>query len=190
MSIEVSTKTKTDIRKEVLRVLRNQKEEERFRKSLVILDKLFATAEFQRSRTVLFYSSFDGEVKTFEMMVKAQESGKQVALPAINIEKKEIIPAIIADLHDDLETGPYGIEHIKEHVRCPVGLDQIDLVIVPGIAFDRGGYRVGRGAGFYDRFLARLGPEIPSIGLAFDFQVVDSIPRDDHDIPVSQVITN
>jgi len=186
----VSIKTKTDIRKEVLKTLRNQKEEERFRKSLVILDKLFATPEFQSSKTVLFYSSFDVEVKTFEMMLKARESGKQVALPTINVEKKEIIPSIVEDLHGDLETGPYGIQHVKEHVRYPVDPRRVELVIVPGIAFDRGGYRIGRGAGFYDRFLARFGSEISSIGLAFDFQVFEQIPHDDHDIPVTQVITN
>ena len=73
-------------------------------------------------------------------------------------------------------------------VRYP--LDEIDLSIIPGVAFDKKNHRLGRGAGYYDRFLSSLPRKIPSIGLAFDFQIVASFPLQEHDVPVSRVITN
>ncbi len=186
----MSQETKSVIRKRVLNLLRNQKEEDRLRKSLVILERLFAIPEFQNSKIILFYASFDGEVETFEMMKQTQRFGKKIALPAIDLNKKEIIPALVAKPEKDLEDGPYGIKQPKYNEINPLDLEEIDMCIVPGVAFDKKNHRLGRGEGFYDRFLKTLPRGTPSVGLAFDFQVVDCLPHQTHDIPVSQVITN
>ncbi len=186
----MSKDQKAIIRKEVLSLLRNQKEEERFKKSLVIQKKFLSIQEFKNAKTILFYASFDGEVDTFDMMRQAQRHGKKIALPYITKENKTIVPIVINCLEEDLEGGLYGIQQPKYEATRSIPLDALDLVVVPGIAFDNENNRLGRGLGFYDRLLKNLPSKIPSVGLAFDFQVVDHLPRHQHDMPVSHVITN
>ena len=179
------------LRKRILNLLRGQKEEGRLKKSRSILKKLFAMREFKQARIVLFYASFDGEVETFEMMKQAQRLGKKVALPAILKDQKKIVPALIENLDDDLQVGPYGIKEPNDVCLRFVGLEQIDLMIVPGIAFDKNNNRLGRGQGYYDRFLSAVPAAIPAVGLAFDFQIVHCLPHPQkHDVKVSRVITN
>lgn len=181
---------KDSIRKEILKFLRNQKEEDRLTKSLRILKKLFALSEFKRATTVLFYASFDGEVETFEMMKQAQRLGKRIALPIIETQGRHIFPTIVNNLEKDLAFGPHGIKQPAYDKKLVLDLGEIDVSIVPGVAFDADNYRLGRGAGYYDRFLARLSQKTSCLGLAFDFQIVPSLPHQQHDVPVSRVIVN
>ena len=188
---KVTTVGKNFIREKILNLLRDQTEKDRFKKSRVILKKLFAIREFKQARTILFYASFDGEVETLEMMKQTQRLGKKIALPAIIKDQKKLVPALIENLEDDLQPGPYGIKEPKEGCLRFVGLEQIDLIIVPGIAFDKKKNRLGRGKGYYDRFLSAVPASIPAFGLAFDFQIVDCLPRPEkHDVKVSRVIVN
>ena len=186
----VVNETKTNIRTRILELLRNQKEEDRQKKSLAILDALLVRPEFQNAKTILFYASFDGEVETFAMMERAQQLGKRIALPMIIRDQKGIVPTLVQNLAEDLEKGPYGILQCRQDRTEQIGLEEIDLVIVPGIAFDRHNSRLGRGQGYYDRFLESLPKDTPAIGLAFDFQLFDRLPSHAHDKSVSYVITN
>ncbi|MFA5088728.1 MAG: 5-formyltetrahydrofolate cyclo-ligase [Candidatus Omnitrophota bacterium] len=180
---------KTLIREKILTLLRNQKEEDRVRKSRIILEKMFSLPEFQCSQTILFYASFDGEVDTFEMMKQAQKRDKQIALPII--EEKSIVPRRIQSLASGLEVGPYGVKQPRQESSVALDFRELDLVVVPGLAFDKENNRLGRGKGYYDRFLRALPSRISSIGLAFDFQILDSLPHhQEHDMPVSRVIVN
>jgi 5-formyltetrahydrofolate cyclo-ligase len=183
-------KEKTIVRNCIIQLLKNQKEEDRLRKSLEILKRLFATSEFQSSKTILFYASFAGEVETFEMMRRAQQLGKRIALPMILKEEKRIIPTVVHNLAEDLVFGPYGIPQPRLEKATALRPDEIDLLIVPGVAFDVANHRLGRGAGYYDRFLANIPRDTPSFGLAFDFQVVSCLPHQAHDVAVSRVIAN
>ena len=184
-------KEKQILRERILTLLRNQKEEDRLNKSLVIFDKLLNMLEFRNALTILFYASFDGEVYTFEMMKQAQKLGKEIGLPRFTKEEKQIIPVRVANPDKDLEPGPYGIMQPKASRAQTLSLEEIDMVIVPGVAFDKENNRLGRGGGYYDRFLKIIPRDIPSIGLAFDFQLVDRIPRQDaQDVPVSHVLVN
>lgn len=180
---------KAEIRKKITRLLGNQKEEDRLSKSLTILKKLLATSEFKTAKTILFYASFKGEVETFEIMRQAQQLGKTIVLPMTIIQEKKIIPVEVDNL-GDLANSAYGVPEPRYDKSKQKQLADLDLVIVPGIAFDKKNNRLGRGAGFYDRFLRDLPPETSTIGLAFDFQIVDSLPQDTHDIAVSRVIVN
>ncbi len=181
--------TQKTLRERLLKQLRNQKEEDRIKKSRSIEAKLFAIPEFQRSRTILFYASFDGEVETFAMMQRAQTLGKTIALPTILKNQKTLTPVAAEDLQA-LAEGPYGILQPPPTAR-PLAPQSLDLVIVPAVAFDKSNNRLGRGAGYYDRFLSGLPSEIPTIGLAFDFQIVECLPQlASHDHPVSRVISN
>ena len=183
--------SKRTIRNKILNLLRSQKEEERLRKSKRIQEKLFSTPEFQSANTILFYASFDGEVETFNMMKQAQRLGKKIVLPSIIKDQKKMILSLVRDLEKELIDGPYGIKQPGFASLRPVDLKEIDLAIVPGVAFDKKNNRLGRGAGYYDRFLADLPLGIPTFGLAFDFQITPRLPHQKpHDIPVSRVIVN
>lgn len=183
-------KSKQVVRKIILTLLKKQKEEDRIRKSTQIMEKLFRDPDFVHSKTVLFYASFAGEVETFEMMRQARNQGKNIVLPTVDVKTKSIFPKRVVNFEEDLEYGPYNIRQPNQDVAQDVDLKKIDLAVVPAVAFDRKNFRLGRGAGYYDRFLKRLPLHIPRIGLAFDFQILDDLPLQEHDLPVTRIITN
>lgn len=176
--------TKADIRTKILRVLKNQKEDELFRKSLKIMGALFRNKLFKQAKTVMFYVSLRSEVNTTDMIKEALKLGKKVVVPVCT-GNRTMEPC---QLKKDgvLRPGPYGI--LEPARKKPVDLEELDLVIVPGLAFDTRGRRLGRGKGFYDCFLASLPEGCRSIGVAFDFQILPSIPAAEHDINVHKVI--
>lgn len=205
---------KREVRKEILSRLRSQEESERITKSRSIKEKLFSLPEFIQARCVMFFVSFDGEVDTVAMIRDAQQMGKKVAVPVIcveshvasgnlpqkptkenccatqHLEEKQLIASLLNNSDNELSPGPYGVLQPREADILELSLDDIDLVIVPGVAFDKKGNRLGRGKGYYDRFLKDLTVKgISSIGIAFDFQVVDSVPTLSHDLPVTKLIT-
>lgn len=181
--------TKAKLRERILELLKSQSEEERLKKSRVIAAKLLGIQEYREARTILFYASCKGEVETFEMMKQASQLKKTIGLPRV-INAARFVPARVDDFQA-LESGPYGIAQPKNDEAHNLQTDMIDLVVVPGVAFDRRNNRLGRGQGCYDRFLQSLPKDVPTIGLAFDFQIVDHLPSlDTHDHPVSQVLTN
>ena len=111
-------------------------------------------------------------------------------MPIILKNQKNLIPYLVENLNDDLEQGPYGIYQPDRTCCRELVASELDLVIVPGVAFDRQNYRLGRGAGYYDRFLKQLLPQTASFGLAFDFQILESLPHAEHDVPVSRIVSN
>lgn len=178
------------IRKEILEKLYKQSLEEIGLKSLEIKDKLFSSSMFNKAHTVMFYVSREEEVETHGMIKEALEKGKRVAVPYSVVETNSIIASLISDPKKDLEKGPFGIFEPRKDSLKLVPLEEIDLIIVPGVAFDEKNYRLGRGKGYYDRFLKSLPSRSVAIGICFDFQRLKSIPVEPHDVPVSLVITN
>lgn len=177
--------TKARLRSKILNILRKQKKEERQRKSRKIKQRLFRLKAFKKTKRVMFYLAFDSEVETQEMIIEAQKKGKIVAVPVCDRHKKKIIPCRIG-LRERLKKGSYGIK--EPCIRRPLAIQDIDLVIVPGIAFDKKGNRLGRGEGYYDSFLKRLNPETISIGLAFDIQILPTLPVTHQDVAVDKVL--
>ncbi|MFH0771220.1 MAG: 5-formyltetrahydrofolate cyclo-ligase [Candidatus Omnitrophota bacterium] len=184
----MAEKIKNDLRKKILDKLKNQKEDERHRKSLAIKRKLLALPEFKDAKVLMFYVSKDGEVETNPMIETALISGKVVLVPAVRVKERKMVVSEIMDPNKDLIKGPYGIYQPKAHLKV-YHPRAIDLAVVPGIAFDKKGNRLGRGMGYYDKFLAGLRRSVPKIGLAFDFQVVSQLPALSHDQPVTKVLT-
>jgi 5-formyltetrahydrofolate cyclo-ligase len=176
--------TKAKLRNRILRKLKTQKEESRNRKSGRIKSKLFRTQLFKRAKRVMFYVTFDGEVDTRQMITHAKKLGKIVAAPVCR-KDKTMRPCRMKDV-TQLVKGLYGVYEpaVKEFMR----LEDLDLVIVPGIAFDTRGNRLGRGKGYYDRFLHKIPKKTTSIGLAFDFQILPDIPIVATDARVDRVI--
>lgn len=134
----------------------------------------------------MLYVSTNKEVDTREIIQKALQEGKQVIVPLTRKKKRRIVPCLLKSW-GDLAPGNYGILEPQKAQSFP--LADIELVIVPGVAFDREGRRLGRGKGYYDRFLAHLSPTIPRIGLAFQTQMVEKVPIQGSDIPVDVIIT-
>jgi len=180
--------SKEQFRKETLSKLKNQAKREALEKSKIIKKKLFSMSEFKKSKLVMLYASKNEEVNTQEIIDEALEMGKRVALPLV-VSLRQIVPKEITNRQTDLVKGNYDIYEPRE-CQKDVQLGSIDLVIVPGVVFDRRNTRLGRGKGYYDNFLKDLPPKTVTIGLAFDFQIVESLPKHSHDIPLSKIITN
>lgn len=181
---------KQQLREKLLKELRGQSEAERAKKSLAIKESLFSLPEFRTARLVMFYVAMKEEVDTLPMIDECLRLGKRVCVPATLMRERKIIPSEITDRKTQLVEGSCGILEPKKEFIKPVSAGKIDLVIVPGVAFEKEtNNRLGRGAGYYDRFLKELPKHIPLIGLAFDFQLTDDLPTFSHDIPVDRVIT-
>lgn len=156
---------------------------ERGKKSREIEERLFSLSEFQSSRVVMFFASFRSEVETEHMIRRALASGKRVVLPKVTGGNLGLFE--IRDFDRDVSPGAWGIP--EPHESRPAHLGDIDLIIMPGAAFDEQGNRLGYGAGFYDKLL----PDFPktTVALAFEVQMVPRVPASPHDIPVRKIVT-
>lgn len=180
---------KEQLRQIIRGKLKEQREELRQRKSLKIKKQLFSQPQFLQSDTIMFYIAKDGEVDTSGMIKDALKMGKKVVVPLTLVKQKKIIPSQIKDCDKELEKGPYGIYQPKKRFMRKVLLKDIDLIIVPGLAFDRSGNRLGRGGGYFDRFLAKFKKRnVPMFGLAFKFQVLKQLANFPHDVPITKLI--
>lgn len=177
--------TKRRVRSKILLKLKIQKEENRDRKSRLIQDKLLRTKVFKKAKAVMFYIRLGGEVDTAGLIKAAVSLGKIVAVPVCTKNKMMIRPCLFRD-SAGFKVGPYGIHEPAS--KSPVSLKRLDLVIVPGLAFDKKGNRLGRGKGYYDRFLKLLKAKTVTVGLAYDFQILPSVPVQGHDVAVDSVL--
>ncbi len=176
---------KDAIRKEILKRRESHPEPERLIKSAEIESRLFSLDAFAKARTVLFYAAKSDEVLTKGMILRALSEGKRVALPVVR--EQDLVLSEIKSFEGDLAPGKFGI--LEPKIVVPVEPRKIEVVIVPGAAFDERGNRIGFGKGYYDRLLKRLEKRIPRIGLAYEFQIIPNIPAGEWDIPVHTIIT-
>lgn len=179
---------KQEIRTKIKTLLASYSELEKSRKSDIIKKRLFREEIYKKAKLVMFYVSLKEEVDTLPMIDEALKAGKRVCVPVILKEEMKLIAGEIRNRKSDLEKQHFGIYQPKKDRVSEVPLQDIDLVIVPGIAFDRNNVRLGRGHGYYDRFLSGLPEKAKTIGLAFNFQILENLPQDSHDIPVWKTI--
>lgn len=179
---------KAALRQEVLRRRRALPLADRLAASARIVASLDDLPELVAARAVLGYAAFGSEVTIDEWLARRAARGDGVFLPYVDGERLGI--ARIRDLDADTAPGFRGIREPKAIGRSPALLDRLEAVVVPGVAFDRSGRRIGYGAGFYDRLLAELPAGIPAIGVAFEVQVVDLVPATRHDRRVDAVVTD
>jgi 5-formyltetrahydrofolate cyclo-ligase len=181
---------KKALRKRILSLRDTLSLEERHKKSAVIQSHLFSLPEFIASRTVALFASCRSEVLTAAIIREALSLGKITALPVTDLPRKQLILSRITDVDSDLAPGTWGILEPKPDRISPVTPDALDLVITPGVAFDRQGRRLGYGGGFYDGMLRSMPVRKPVVALAFALQIVDSVPFDPSlDEPVDIIIT-
>lgn len=159
---------------------------ERTRRSDAIRRRLLDLPELQRAQCVMGYLPMPDEWDTRPFLGDLIAAGKRVYVPRTFVKARHIVPVRLSDL-DDLREGEYGIPEPDTDETCSVG--ELDFILVPARAFDQQGNRLGRGAGFYDRFMAA--EEFTSVrcGAAFACQVLPQVPHDDHDLPVHILVT-
>ena len=150
--------------------------------------RLLAAPQFKHAATLAAYVSFGSEFPTTELLAAVLKGKKRLGLPRIDPSDTSMTIHAVGDLQHDLESHSLGFrEPLASRPLIP--LDEMDLLIVPGLGFDRAGNRLGRGAGYYDRFLARPGIKAFVCALAFECQIVDAILTTDNDIPVHCIFT-
>jgi len=180
---------KVKLRRYALALRRSLTQKEIQEKSEKIWQNLFNLPLFARAGVVLFYIALPDEVQTHKMIETTLRMGRRVAVPVVDPGARKIIPFEIKSPQAELIPGPFGVLQPKEKDRYSISVEEIDLVIVPGVAFDPQGRRLGFGAGFYDRFLHKLPFHTKFIALTFECQLMDEIPCEEHDITVDYVIT-
>jgi 5-formyltetrahydrofolate cyclo-ligase len=178
---------KNSIRKDIQDNRDSLDKRSRQEKSVLIAGRLMGLDKYRDSSNVLAYYPFRSEIDTRMIIKDALGCGKEVALPRVGKEGLDLY--YIKDLSKDLEPGSYDImEPIPSRCR-PAEPHKMDMVIVPGVGFDRKHNRLGYGGGFYDRLLAGIPRSVPRIALAFDLQVLDEIPVSGHDLKIDILIT-
>jgi len=163
--------------------------EDRSEKSKTIMECLFDFANFLEARIVLFYVNSKSEVATEAMINKALAYEKIVALPWVDQKDRQILPLKIDDLDRDVRPGYRGIREPLPQRCKAIPVQNIDLAIIPGIAFDERGGRIGHGTGFYDKFIPTLDVTTRKVALAFECQIVPQIPMESHDRYIDIIIT-
>ena len=181
--------SKGQLRLTLLRRLKQQKEDARRRRSEAIWRKVYRLAAFRRGSMICCYVALPYEVQTWQMIEEMLLKGKRVVVPVAQPRTKRLQLCEIRDPAAELAPGAFGVWEPAPSARRPVRLHDLDLVLVPGLGFDRRGHRLGHGHGFFDRFLARLPKTIPTVGLAFRFQLLDRLPVVLHDRAVRTVLT-
>ncbi|HNS32986.1 MAG TPA: 5-formyltetrahydrofolate cyclo-ligase [bacterium] len=177
---------KKTIRRKLIRERNSLDAEKWARDSAAIQEKLLSSDFYSRAEAILAYAHFGREVKTDMIIADAFSRGKTVCIPYNFMETKTLLPSVIHS-PDDIDRsaripGPFDLR--------PFTAEKLDLLIIPGVAFDRLGNRIGMGSGFFDRFLKEIKKGIIKAGLAFDFQVLDGIiPFEDWDEKVDMIIT-
>lgn len=173
---------KQSLRRHIRQQKRAMTEEQIITASTALGEKFAASELYQQAKTIYGYLPYNQEVRTVPMLQRALEDGKRVAVPKCYGNEMRFI--YLDDL-SQVESGYCGIpEPIAD---APVADDPTALVLMPGLAFTERGDRMGYGGGFYDKFLAAE-PHHPTLALCYAFQMVDTIPTEEYDIPVDCVL--
>ncbi len=177
---------KKTLRKRMLTVRRSLSAEERESFSVSIAEKLKLHTPFSKAKSVFAYAAMEDEVQTEAVLKSLLAEGKTVSIPWIT--GKRTMEAVEVPSWDALQYGEYHILTVKDELRAVLSPDEIDCVLVPGVAFSRTGVRLGMGGGYYDSFLPRASKAV-RIALAFHCQVTDALPSFPYDCGVDWIIT-
>jgi 5-formyltetrahydrofolate cyclo-ligase len=158
--------------------------------SKLILARVLALPEYHSAKTVMFYIDVRSEVRTRQALPMALESGKKIVVPYC---VDGLLELFHLESMDELDIGMYRILEPKAELRNvaekKIDVEELDLILVPGVAFDRRGGRTGHGKGYYDKLLEHRRQNTPLVALAFECQMFPEIPMDDHDIFMDKVVT-
>lgn len=180
---------KKELRKQILQSRNDIPEAKREEKSKRIVDRILRSPWYQEARFVFSFVPFGDEVNIRPLLEHAVQAGKKLAIPKTMTNPRKLI-LFQFEGWDRLIPGVYGILEPDPSQSSMVEPTEIDLILMPGVAFDRQGGRLGYGGGFYDRFLGSL-PQSPLlIAPCFTEQIVERVPTEEHDIQVDKLITD
>ena len=180
---------KQEIRNNIAKILGKLSDKKIAKKTKQIEDSLFEFANFLEAKIVLLYVNKKSEVASRNIIKKCFDFNKIVILPAFDIKTYETKLMKVDDLDNDLTTGPRGILE-PDINRCKiVPVDCVDLAIIPGVAFDEKGGRIGTGEGYYDRFIPNLSVTTRKVAIALECQIIQQVPVESHDKYVDIIIT-
>ena len=178
---------KKDIRSTILKKRSNMLLSEVIEKSKRIKEQVFHMDEYKEAKTILFYVSYNNEVCTHEIIKESLRMKKHVVVPKTDMKNRMIICSSLTSW-DSLIPGAYTILEPRQECINAVSPESIDLMIIPGVAFDSHGNRIGHGMGYYDRLLEKK-IRTHRLGLAFEIQIVENIPTEKHDVKVEKIVT-
>lgn len=178
---------KTTLRQEIKKRLIEMKKQDRIAKSKQICELIIGSETFRQASVVMTFLSLPHEIDTTPLILNAWQQGKTVAVPRVSWEQRHMIPVELKSLETGLMVEKTGVRTPTN--SAPVPFDEINLVITPGLGFDRHGNRLGRGGAFYDNFFANHKISAARWGVAFSEQLCDAIPHDGTDVPVDAVVT-
>ena len=177
---------KRDIRRRLLERRDQLGDDEVRHKGEAATRRLMETDFYQRANCLSCYVSVKNEVTTHALIRFALDEGKRVAVPVLTSQQGEMIHREVFSL-ENLEQNQLGLLKPPEKDGTQVPPEAFDLIVVPVVAFDRRGYRLGLGGGYYDRFLAST--SALKVGLAYDFQLLDQVPSGPHDLRLDKIFT-
>lgn len=179
------------LRKEILNIRNNMNYDNKNEKDTIIKEKFLNSDYYKKAKNIFIYISYSSEIDTKEIINYALDDGKTIFVPRTEFKTKLMDAVKITSFNNMIEDR-YGIlEPSKQEPY--IQPEQLDLIVVPGIAFDKEGGRTGYGAGYYDRYFKKISKEraekIKKVALAYDFQVIDKVPIDEQDVRIDCVIT-
>jgi 5-formyltetrahydrofolate cyclo-ligase len=183
---ETIARAKQTLRERIRDELRKMTPAQRAELSAQACRRLQGEPAWSAAESILFYAPMPEEVDIWPLAAEAQKAGKRVVLPRYNPDDKRYVACDVTDVRRDLNKGRFGIPEPGAHC-LKISSNRLDLILVPGLAFDFDGHRLGRGKGFYDQLLSVL--QGPTCGVAFDQQMVGHIPTEPHDIRLSCILT-
>lgn len=182
---------KKKIRKEIKNLFKTLSPEDFNTKSEQVLANLTELDVWKNAETILIFLSLPDEISTALIIDKALHEGKKAAVP--RIKNNDLVFHLISSLDSDFITHPLGMDEPRENtpVIIPDSLSpDKTLILVPGLAFDKNCFRLGRGKGFYDRFLSSVDKSIIKAGIGYDFQLIASVPVEEHDFSLDMIVTD
>lgn len=175
------TKSKSDIRRAAKSAVKALTVQQKADKSTLILSRIASSESIKSAKTVALYASLSDEVQSFELIEFLSQT-KRVVLPRVAGDDMDFYPYTPSSL----KVGAFGIE--EPQGSEPISPDEIDVIVVPGVAFTTDGKRCGRGKGYYDKYLSRSGFRAIKIGVCYAEQLAEDIPNEPHDIVMDYMI--
>lgn len=181
-----TTDSKAALRKEIRARLKAMKPDQRVIASAQACTLLEKQTVWKNAQLIFFYAPMPAEMDIWPLLRDSLAAGKTVALPRFDSATQRYVACQIEDIAKDLNQGQFDIREPGAHCIA-VPPNRLDLILVPGVAFDRYGRRLGRGKGFYDQLLTSV--RGTTCGVAFDEQIVETIPVEPHDVPLNCILT-
>ncbi|MFA5291773.1 MAG: 5-formyltetrahydrofolate cyclo-ligase [Phycisphaerae bacterium] len=179
---------KQQLRQQIRSQLCRMTGQQRVDKSQMACKNLVETPEFRNANTIMTFLSLPHEIDTASFILYAWQHSKVVAVPKISWQQRHMIAVIINSLETGIATEAGGLRNPVTGI--PVPLEDIDLIVTPGLAFDSKGNRLGRGGSYYDRFFVHPRLQAVKCGLAFSEQLLENVPTVEHDQPIDMLVTD